>query len=99
LVFYLNSILVNSANLDLPTNDDEHKELENTLNGVEKEQLKFIKEFWFSKQIDSTREFEQKNVNLSVENLYNKRSSNRFKRLSLRQIVQYDANLFTTFSQ
>jgi hypothetical protein len=46
--------------LDLPTNDDEHKELENTLNGVEKEQLKFIKEFWFSKQIDSTREFEQK---------------------------------------
>ena len=97
LVFYLNSMLVNSANMNLPTNDDEHKELDNTLNGVEKEQLKFIKEFWFSKQIDSTREFEHKNVNLSVENLYNKRSSNRFKRLSLRQIVQYDANLFTNF--
>ena len=97
LVFYLNSMLVNSANLDLPTNDDEHKELDKTLNAVEKEQLKFIKEFWFSKQIDTTREFEQKNVNLSVENLYNKRSSNRFKRLSLRQIVQYDANLFTNF--
>jgi superfamily I DNA and/or RNA helicase/transcription elongation GreA/GreB family factor/very-short-patch-repair endonuclease len=97
LVFYLNSILVNSANLDLPTNDDEHKELDKTLNGVEKEQLNFIKEFWFSKQIDTTREFEQKNINLSVENLYNKRSSNRFKRLSLRQIVQYDANLFTNF--
>ncbi|MBX2932014.1 MAG: GreA/GreB family elongation factor [Chitinophagaceae bacterium] len=97
LVFYLNSMLVNSANLDLPTNDDEHKELDKTLNGVEKEQLNFIKEFWFSKQIDATREFEQKNVTLSVENLYNKRSSNRFKRLSLRQIVQYDANLFTNF--
>ena len=97
LVFYLNSMLVNSANLDLPTNDDEHKELDKTLTGVEKEQLNFIKEFWFSKQIDTTREFEQKNVNLSVENLYNKRSSNRFKRLSLRQIVQYDANLFTNF--
>lgn len=104
LVFYLNSMLVNSANLDLPTNDDEHKELDKTLNGVEKEQLKFIKEFWFSKQIDSTREFEQKNVNLSVENLYNKKSSPHtkrsgpiYKRLSLRQIVQYDANLFTNF--
>jgi superfamily I DNA and/or RNA helicase len=97
LVFYLNSLLVNSANLNLPTNDEEHKELDNTLNGIEKEQLKFIKEFWFSKQIDSTKEFEQKNVNLSVENLYNKRSSNRYKRLSLRQIVQYDANLFTNF--
>lgn len=97
LVFYLNSMLVNSANLDLPTNDEDHKELDKTLDGVKKEQIKFIKEFWFSKQIDSTREFEQKNSNLSVENLYNKRSSNRFKRLSLRQIVQYDSNLFTNF--
>lgn len=97
LVFYLNSILVNSANLDLPTNNEEHEELDKTLIGIEKEQLKFIKEFWFSKQIDSTREFEQRNVNLSVENLYNKRSSNRYKRLSLRQIVQYDPNLFTNF--
>lgn len=97
LVNYLNALLVDSANMDLPTNDDEQNELDKTLEGLEKEQLKFIKEFWFSKQIDSTREFEQKNVNLSVENLYNKRSSNRFKRLSLRQIVQYDANLFTNF--
>lgn len=97
LVFYLNSILVSSANLDLPTNDEEHRELDKTLNGVEKEQIKFIKEFWFSKQIDTTREFEQKNINLSVENLYNKRSSHRYKRLSLRQIVQYDPNLFTIF--
>jgi len=97
LVFYLNTMLINSANLDLPTNDDEHKELDKTLDGIEKEQLKFIKEFWFSKQIDSTREFAQKNTNLSVENLYNKKSSNRFKRLSLRQIVQFDADLFTNF--
>lgn len=97
LQFYLNSLLLSSANLNLPTSDDEHIELENTLNSVEKEQLNFIKQFWYSKQIDSTREFEQKNINLSVENLYNKRSSTRFKRLSLRQIVQYDANLFTNF--
>lgn len=97
IINYLSSMLVNSANLDLPTNDEEHKELDNTLNGVEKEQLNFIKQFWFSKQIDSTRDFEQQNLNLSVENLYNKRSSNRFKRLSLRQIVQYDVDLFTNF--
>lgn len=97
LIHYLNSILVNSANVDLPTNDSEHIELNSTLSGLEKEQLKYIREFWFSKQIDSTRDFEQRNSNLSVENLYNKRSSNRFKRLSLRQIVQYDADLFTTF--
>jgi superfamily I DNA and/or RNA helicase/transcription elongation GreA/GreB family factor/very-short-patch-repair endonuclease len=97
LIYYLNSLLINAANLDLPSNDHEHIELDKALNGIEKEQLKFIKEFWFSKQIDATRQFEQKNSNLSVENLYNKRSSPRFKRLSLRQIVQYDADLFSTF--
>lgn len=97
LVHYLNSMLVNSANVDLPTNDAEHKELGDTLGGLEIEQLKYIRDFWFSKQIEKTREFEQRNVNLSVENLYNKRSGKRFNRLSLRQIVQYDADLFTTF--
>lgn len=97
LVHYLNSILLNSASIDLPTGDSDYKELDSILNGLEKEQLKYIREFWFSKQIDTTRDFEQRNSNLSVENLYNKRSSIRFKRLSLRQIVQYDADLFTTF--
>lgn len=97
LIFYLNSMLINFANIDLPTNDSEHKELNATLKGIEKEQLKFIKELWFSKQIDTTREFEQKHRSISVENLYNKRTSNRFKRLSLRQIAQYDTKLFTNF--
>jgi len=97
LVYYLNSMLINSANMDLPTSDSEHIELDTTLSGIATEQLKFIKEFWYSKQIDTTREFEQTHQNLSVENLYNKRTSNRFKRLSLRQIAQYDTKLFTNF--
>jgi transcription elongation GreA/GreB family factor len=97
IIHYLNSLLVNSANMDLPTSDNEHIELNDTLGGIENEQLKYIREYWFSKQIDTSREFEQRSNNISVENLYNKRSSNRFRRLSLRQIVQYDANLFTTF--
>lgn len=97
LIHYLNSMLVNSANVDLPTSDSEHIGLNITLSGLKREQLKYIREFWFSKQIDTTRDFEQRNTNLSVENLYNKRSSNKFKRLSLRQIVQYDPDLFTTF--
>ena len=97
LVFYLNSLLINSANLDLPTNDDEHKELDKTLNGVEKEQLNFIKQYWYSKQIDLTRDFEANNNGLSVGNLYLKSKGTKNKKLSLRQIVQYDADLFTTF--
>jgi len=97
LIFYLNSLLISSASIELPTNDEEHKEFNYTLSKIEREQLKFIKEFWFSKQIDETKIFEQNNNGLSVENLYNKRSSRNFKKLSLRQIVQKDANLFSTF--
>lgn len=97
LVHYLNSMLVNSANVDLPTNDSEHEELNSTLGGLEKEQLKYIREYWYSKQIDLTREFEQKNNGLSVGNLYLKKQGTRNVRLSLRQIVQKDPNLFTSF--
>lgn len=97
LIHYLNSMLVESANINLPTNDNEHIELDKALNGIVNEQLKFIKDFWFSKQIDATREFEQRNSSLSVGNLYLKKQGTRNKRLSLRQIVQFDADLFTTF--
>lgn len=94
LVNYLNALLVDSANMNLPTNDDENKELENTLNGVEKEQLKFIKEYWYSKQIDHTIDFTIKNPNLTVQNVYKKIGKDK---LSLRKIVQFDPDLFTSF--
>lgn len=97
VIYYLHSMLVRYANLNLPVSDDELTELDVTLGKLEKEQLKYVKEYWYSKQIDASRDFEQRNSDLAVENLYNKKSGNRFKRLSLRQIVQYDADLFTTF--
>jgi superfamily I DNA and/or RNA helicase/transcription elongation GreA/GreB family factor len=97
LVSYLNSLLVKHADSSLPTNDSELNELEDSLEDLEKEQLKFIKEYWYSKQIDSTREFDVSNPNLAVENLFNKRSSKRHRRLSLREIVKLDIELFTTF--
>jgi len=96
-IYYLNSLLVKSASTDLPTNDNEHKELGESLSKIGKEQLKYIKKYWYSQQINSKRNFDVNNPNLSVENLYNKRSSHKHKRLSLRQIVKYNLNLFTTF--
>ena len=96
LAYYLNSLLVNCANMDLPTDDNDHIELGKSLSEMEREQIKYIKEYWFSKQIDATRRFDQENSNLSIENLYNKRSSHKHKRLSLRQIVKFDIDLFTT---
>jgi superfamily I DNA and/or RNA helicase/very-short-patch-repair endonuclease len=97
LIFYLNSILVNSASFDLPTNDQDHIELGKSLSELEKEQIKYIREYWFSKQIDATKDFDVYNPGISVENLYNKRASSRYKRLSLREIVMVDVDLFTTF--
>lgn len=98
LIFYLDSLLrISASGGELPVNDDEHKELDTTLSGIEKEQLKYIKQFWYSKQISATQSFVQNNGGLTVENLYNKRSSRNFKRLSLRQIAQKDADLFSTF--
>ena len=64
---------------------------------LKKEQIKYIREYWFSKQIDATRDFDNKNPNLAVENLYNKRAGKRHKRLSLREIIKLDMDLFTTF--
>ena len=98
LIFYLDSLLrVSASGGDLPTNDEEHKELNATLNGIEKEQLKYIKQFWYSKQISATQSFVQNNGGLTVENLYNKKASFKNKRHSLRQIIQKDADLFSTF--
>ena len=97
LLYYLNSLLVNSANTDLPTDDNDHKELNISLGSLEQEQLKYIKEYWYSQQIDATRSFDSRHLNLAVENLYNKKAGTKHKRLSLRQIVDFDIDLFTTF--
>ena len=48
-------------------------------------------------QIDAIKEFEQNNNGLSVGNLYLKKQGTKNIRLSLRQIVQKDADLFTSF--
>jgi very-short-patch-repair endonuclease/superoxide dismutase len=97
LIHYLDAALVKMANADLPTNDHEHIELRDILAGIEKEQLKYIQNYWYATQIEAAKAFAQKNPDLSVENLYNKRSSAKFKRFSLRRIVQFDPDLFTTF--
>jgi very-short-patch-repair endonuclease len=97
MLYYLNSLLILSASTDLPTNDNEHKELGDSLSKIGKEQLKYIVQYWYSLQIDFTRNFDVRNPSLSVENRYNKRSSHKHKRLSLRQIVKFDPDLFTTF--
>jgi very-short-patch-repair endonuclease/transcription elongation GreA/GreB family factor len=97
LISYLNNLLLRNSTMELPVDDRDHFILRDKLTSLGNEQLKFIKQFWFSKQIDAARDFVRKNQGITIENLYNKRSSRNFRRLSLRQIVRKDPNLFTTF--
>ncbi|MEY3443487.1 MAG: hypothetical protein RLZZ519_1768, partial [Bacteroidota bacterium] len=94
---YLEALLRHSSVANLPTDDGEHQELEAALNGVKSNQIKYITDYWFSTQLDAAWEFHTQNPNYTVENLYNQRSSDRFKRLSLRQIIQKDTDLFSTY--
>ena len=97
LTNYLTSLLKINGSVDLPIDETELHELKDSLNTIEREQLKYIREYWYSRQIDATRKFELNNENLSVENLYIKKSGTKHKSLSLRKIVQYDKDLFTDF--
>lgn len=95
-VYLLNKILENNADNYLPTNDNNLNDAKTLLSKLGEVQIDYITTFWRSKQIDLTREFTYKN-DITVENLYNKRSSNRHKRYSLRQIIKFDPELFTSF--
>ncbi|HCY77697.1 MAG TPA: hypothetical protein DHV28_17435 [Ignavibacteriales bacterium] len=97
IIGYLHLILKKNFTNQLPTNDDDIHSIKKYLSKFGEYQLKYIKELWHSKQIDEAYRFHHDNSNLSIENLYNKRSSLKYKRLSLRQIVKYDIDLFTTF--
>jgi very-short-patch-repair endonuclease/RecA/RadA recombinase len=97
LVNYLDSLLKKNANLDLPVNENDYIELEEQLKELKSWQIKYIKQFWQNQQSKSIKEFESKGNGINVENIYNKKSSTKHRRLSLRQIVQYDIDLFTSF--
>ena len=60
-------------------------------------QKSFVHYFWDTAQQNAVKQFEHLNRDITVANLYNKRCSTNHKRLTLRQIVQKDIDLFTNF--
>ena len=95
--WYLNRLLQRNANFDLPTDDSEHEALKDAKKLINVQQKKFILEYWQHKQSEAKRKFENEHFSLSLENLYNKKSGKKHKRQSLRRIVDFDTDLFTTF--
>ncbi|KMQ69327.1 ATPase AAA [Chryseobacterium sp. FH2] len=78
-------------------NEKNYEEIIKQIKQYESSQKNFIQYFWDSSQQDSVKQFEQTNKDITVANLYNKRSSVNHKRLTLRRIVQKDIDLFTSF--
>lgn len=96
-IFYLDAILIKNADSTLLNKDKEINELNTSIKNIKEAQLKYINEYWISEELSSCKRFENENENISIKNLYNLRKSNRHKRLSLRQIIKKDINLFTDF--
>ncbi|NBA74318.1 DUF4011 domain-containing protein [Emticicia sp. ODNR4P] len=96
--FYLNSILEQLVSKEHPINDNKYVELESIQNIISEKQIEYIKRYWFYRQLDKKASFEARSSSgLLIQNLYNKKSSSNFKRLSLRKIIEKDIDLFTTF--
>lgn len=95
LVVYLNKILYKFSSNDLPTHDNDHKEYKKVIEDLKQEQISYIKSYWKQNFKRHCNNFNNSNK-IRVRNLYNKRGSANFKRHSLRQIVNYDIDLFTS---
>ena len=93
---YINSFLLTNSSSLLPQDDTVLKELTDSLSSIEKEQKLVIDHYWVREQNQSVASFNSSN-SIKVENLYNKKSSKNYSRLSLRNIVKFDIDLFSNF--
>ena len=94
---YFSLLLNHYADDKLNFNEQQYAEIIKKLKIFGFTQKSFIEQFWNTAQQEAVKNFEKKNTDITVANLYNKRSSINHSRLTLRQIVQKDTDLFTTF--
>lgn len=94
---YFPLLLSRHADSELNFNEKNYEEITKQINQYGFSQQNFIQYFWNDSQQNAVKQFEQINKDITVANLYNKRSSINHKRLTLRQIVQKDTDLFTNF--
>ncbi len=94
--FYLTQLLIKYADNNLPTNDNDIHQLNIALKDIEKQQLSYIKNYWTHCQINAIKHFNDTH-NFNVEQLYSKRKTKNHNRLSLREIIKIDKELFTAF--
>ncbi|RRJ87116.1 AAA family ATPase [Paenimyroides tangerinum] len=97
LSIYYSKLLHQHSDESLLIDLFEYNEFSSKMNHFNVVQSDFIKYFWNQSQREIVKKFETINKEITVANLYNKRSSTNHKRLTLRQIVARDIDVFTTF--
>ena len=97
LAAYYPLLLQHHSSEKLNLNDQEYVEILKKIKLYGFTQKSFIEQFWNHAQVEAVQNFEKINPDVTVANLYNKRSSTNHTRLTLRQIAQKDTDLFTTF--
>jgi very-short-patch-repair endonuclease len=94
-IYYLN-LVIKTANPNLSIEEFKYMGLGTSLSSIKTQQLRYIREYWHKRQVEARKVFNRDNE-ISVVNLYNKRKSSKNPRLSLRKIVKKDKDLFTDF--
>lgn len=94
---YLQLLLKNNSNHTLNFSEEHYAAMAKKLLYYAGTQKNYIESYWKSEQLKAATHFEKVNKEITVANLYNKRKSVKFNRLTLRQIVNMDTDLFTAF--
>jgi superfamily I DNA and/or RNA helicase len=94
-VWYYDWLIALEADGELPKNEDNILELIEAKKEVKEKQVICIIKNWLTKQHNSIKESEMKNI--YIKSLYNKRGTKGERRNSLRKIINTNFNLFTDF--
>lgn len=97
LFAYYSLLLLKKSDNNLVINEENYNNFATKIKHFESTQKSYIESYWNNNQLLSTQNFEKLNPDISVANLYNKRKSTKFNRLTLRQIANKDTDLFTSF--
>lgn len=96
-VAYLYKLLYFHGSEKLTITEDDYQTLTLLLEQTDHPQIPYIKKLWLKKQFERTKIFNNNGDDLKAIQLYNARRKGHLKRHSLRNIIEIDADLFTTY--
>lgn len=94
---YYEQLLLAKANTNILKDESVYDLYNKSKEKFDIEQINYIKGLLRNRRAESITNFNNTHKGISIENLYNKRKSKKYKRLSLKEIVQYDTDFFLDF--